>query len=383
MRMRVAKGKTILAKGTVRISGDAEVLGAKIRTFSSDKFVPIYCKENCEIDVEGDYRIIDGDTIPKSWKKLANEDWNTLFIFGTTDSGKSTLATYLANKVGGCYVLDLDVGQSDITHPGAMGYGFVKNCVSLSQSQMINGFFVGVISPMGKEAKCLRGVARLWRELERKSGKKIVDTTGWIRGARAKEYKLAKLEIIQPDLIASFHPVPEYLRDWNVFEVERGFVIERNREERIKIRVKKYSKELDGAELIKVDVMKIRNTNLFSGKEIPKEFIEDILECEVRTIRKGDDFLIIITEEHVNVNANVIRAIKDLYEVEDVYVLSCQELKDLVVGLYTRNKYLGMGLIREIQNSEVTIMSKHKNFDRIEIGEFRLVQGKEYIVRVP
>lgn len=378
--MRVDKGKTVLAKGKVRIRGCAEVVGTWLDEFTSANFVPIYCHEDCEIDVEGEYRVVDGCTIPESWKKLAKMDWDTLFIFGSTDCGKSTLATYLANKCGGCYVLDLDIGQADIAHPGAMGYGFVRDCVSLSQAKMINGFFTGCISPMGREAKCLRGVAKLWRELEGLQGRKIVDTTGWVRGAKAKEYKLAKLEIIQPDLVATFTSDP-VLEDWKVFEVERGFVVERSREERAKNRIKMYSRELEGATLVGVPSNVKLKTNLFSGKTLPKDFIEDILDCRVISVRKGPDFLVVLTEESVNVGSEVIRGLKELYEVEDIYLISKDDLDGLVLGLYSGKRYLGMGLLRDAE--KLVVETRHRNFDRIEFGEFRLAQGKEYIVRVP
>lgn len=117
---------------------------------------------------------LDGSTIPESWRKLAEMDWETIFLYGNVDSGKSTLATYLANKIGGAYVLDLDIGQAEVAHAGAMGYGFAKDVTSLSQVQMINGFFVGSITPQGKEVKCLRGVARLWKELKNLKGERLL-----------------------------------------------------------------------------------------------------------------------------------------------------------------------------------------------------------------
>jgi polynucleotide 5'-hydroxyl-kinase GRC3/NOL9 len=381
--MKVSKGKTVLARGEVKIEGEVEVLGAELDSFVSDKHIPIYCKGDCEIEVKGDYLVVEGRTIPESWDRLAEAEWDSLFIFGGTDSGKSTLAAYLANKSDGCYVLDLDIGQSDIAHPGAMGYGFVNGCVSVSQAEMINGFFAGVISPMGREVKCLRGVSRLWKELEKRNGRKIVDTTGWIRGAKAREYKLAKLEIIQPDIIASFHPTPNFLNDWKVFEVERGYVVERSREERSRIRASRYAKELEGAKGVKVDAAKVTNTNFFGGREIPKEFMEDVLGCKIISVRKGDDFLTILVEEHTDVEISTIRALRELYDVEDVYVLSYEDLRGLVVGLYSGRRYLGMGLLEDIGDKQITLKTRHRGFDRVEFGEFRLFQGKEYIVRIP
>ncbi len=382
--MRVRKGSTVIAKGSVKIHGEAEVVGAKIAEFRSTKYIPIFCVDDCEIEVQGEYTVIEKDTIPESWKKLAKKDWETLFIYGGVDRGKSTLATYLSNKCGGCYVLDLDIGQSDIAHPAAMGYGYAKNVTSISEVEMINGFFVGVISPTGRESKCLRGVAKLWNELKRLEGRKIIDTTGWIRGRRAREYKLAKLEIIQPDIIASFEGKPDFLDDYNVFEVESGVVIERDRAERARIRSEIYSKWLDSAKDVEVDKRSVKLcTDIFNGKEIPTDFISEILGVNVVFARKGSDFLAICVENKVSVDPAVIKGLRELYEVEDLYIFSKEDLNNLVVGLYKGNKYLGLGLIKEVDGNKLVIRSKFSDFDKVEFGEFKLDNGKEYIVRVP
>ncbi|MEM4279232.1 MAG: Clp1/GlmU family protein, partial [Archaeoglobaceae archaeon] len=231
--MIAPKGCTVLAKGKVAIEGNAEVIGSnKIKSFESEKFVPIYCLEECKIELNGDYKLLNESTIPESWEKLAKKDWETVFLYGGVDSGKSTLATYLANKVGGAYVLDLDIGQAEIAHPGAMAYGFARDVVTLNQVKMINGFFVGSITPQGREVKCLRGVAKLWRELKKLEERKIVNTTGWIKGKRAKEYKMAKIEIIEPDLVVSFEKKP--LEGMEIYEVEKGYTIKRDRNERLR-----------------------------------------------------------------------------------------------------------------------------------------------------
>lgn len=384
--MRVEKGKTLIARGELRIEGDAEVLGCNIKSFRSDKYVPIYCKSDCDIHVDGDYIVVDRDTIPDSWKKLVKKDWETLFIYGGVDSGKSTLATYLANKIKDCYILDLDIGQSDIAHPTAMGYGYTKgNIVSLSEIEMINGFFVGVLSPTGREARCLRGVERLWKEIKNLDAKKIIDTTGWIRGKRAKEYKLAKIEIIQPDLIASFEGTPTFLEDYEVFEVERGFVIERNRNERMKTRISNYRLWLENAETIELrlsDIM-IKNTNLFKGKRIVKDFIQDVLGVEVLFVERGDDFLNVCVAEKPLITSEIVKSLKELYNVDEICIFKFEDLKDLLVGLYKGNRYLGFGILKEIDEEKIKILTKAKDFDRVEFGEIKFDGEKELIARIP
>ncbi|MEM0332447.1 MAG: Clp1/GlmU family protein [Archaeoglobaceae archaeon] len=375
--MRIAKNKTLIARGKIKIEGNAEVLGAKKNEFSTEKFIPIYFLDDSEVKINGDYFVVDGCTIPESWKKLVKLDWETLFIYGGTDRGKSTLAAYLANKLDGCWILDLDVGQADVAHPAAMGYGFAKNVISISEVKMQNGFFVGSISPMGRESKCLRGVVKLWKELSKLEGRKIVDTTGWIKGKRAREYKLAKLEIINPDIVASFEGKPECLSDYKLFEVESQNLIIRSREERARIRAANYAKWLKGSKKISLD-----NFELISGKAIPKEFIQDLISAEVEFVKKSDEYIAICTKKQAEIDPEIIKGLKELYGVEEVFIFAKDELKGIICGLYKKDRYLGMGMLSMLDGKYV-IETQFDDFDRIEVGEVRFDGEKEYILRLP
>lgn len=377
--MIVPAGCTILAKGRVSIEGNAEVIGSdKIKSFESEKFVPIYCLENCKVDLDGEYRLLDGSTIPGTWKKLAEEDWETIFLYGNVDSGKSTLATYLANKVGGAYILDLDIGQAEIAHPGAMGYGFAKDIVALSDVKMINGFFVGSTTPQGREVKCLRGVAKLWKDLKKLEGKKIVNTTGWVRGKRAKEYKMAKIEIISPDLVVSFEGKP--LEDLETYEVEKGYTVKRDKIERLKARCEAYSKFLKNAKVFELERRRVKlKPDLLQGKDV-SDFISMVLGTKVSFAKLGEDFLSICTQKEVEIDYVIVKELKELYGIEDVFVFTENELRNVVVGLYKGGKYLGMGLLSVI-GEKITIESQLLDFDLVEIGETRFDAGREYFLR--
>lgn len=375
--MIVPKGKTLLAKGKVKLEGDAEVVGSRISEFECEKFVPIECYSDVEAKIEGEFAIVDFLTIPESWKKLAKKDWETVFLYGNVDSGKSTLATYLANKVGGAYVLDLDIGQAEIAHPGAMAYGFAKDVVTLSQVKMINGFFVGSTSPQGREVKCLRGVAKLWKELKKLEGRKIVNTTGWIKGKRAKEYKMAKIEILEPDLVVSFEGKP--FEDVEVYEVEKGYAIRRDRNERFRARCEAYAKCLRNAKVFEFerDSVKLK-PNFFQGKDI-SEFISMVLGTKVLA-KLGEDSMTIFTQKEVEIDYSIAKELKDLYGIEEIFVFTENELKNVVVGLYKGGRYQGMGLLKAV-NEKIVIESEFSDFDTVEIGEIRFDEGRELFLR--
>ncbi|MEM4459157.1 MAG: Clp1/GlmU family protein [Archaeoglobaceae archaeon] len=376
--MIVPKGKTIVARGKVKLEGDAEVVGSKVREFECEKFVPIECYSDVEVEVEGEFTVVEFFTIPETWKRLAKKDWETIFLFGGVDSGKSTLATYLANKVGGAYVLDLDIGQAEIAHPGAMAYGFARDVVTLNQVKMINGFFVGSITPQGREVKCLRGVAKLWRELKKLEERKIVNTTGWIKGKRAKEYKMAKIEIIEPDLVVSFEKKP--LEGMEIYEVEKGYTIKRDRNERLRARCEAYSRFLRNAKIFELERQSVKlKPDLFQGRDV-SDFISMVLGTKVLFAKLGEDFLAICTQREVEIDYVIVKELKELYGIEDIFVFTESELKNVVVGLYKGERYRGMGLLKAV-GEKIAIESELSDFDLVEIGEIRFDAGKECFLR--
>ncbi len=399
--MRVEGGTTLLVEGKaeVKVEGKAEVFGCPIEsvTVSEGKILPIYILEDSEVEVEGNYIAVKGSTIPDSWNRLVEtierEGYTKIMLFGDTDSGKSSLATFLANKLsGGKWLVDLDIGQSDIAHPCAMGIGYTEGgIISISEVQMLDGYFVGTISPTGREARCLRGVASIVSktyDLAKEKDKIIIDTTGWTKGKRARDYKLAKIEIIKPDLIVCFGKTPYYLKRYNTFEVESFVLKKRSREVRSSIRSRLYAKWLENSELrkFKVDELEFESTTLFKGEKI--EFLEGVLDAKVIFAEKGADFLNVCVEKEVEVGGELIKALLEVYEVKEVCIFSPDQLKGLMLGLYDKDgRYLGFGLLKGLDVEERSIdvlTSVRGEIGRVEFGEIKLSDDlKEVITRVP
>ncbi len=397
--MFVEKDTTLLVEGyaEVKVKGNAEVFGCPIENLIVEhgKIVPVYFLDDSEVEISGNYIAVSGCTIPKSWIELVEtierEGYEKIFLFGETDSGKSSLATYLANKLSGRkWIVDLDIGQADVAHPCAMGFGLTEGGItSISQVEMIDGFFVGLISPTGKEARCLQGVSYVFNRLEeyKSDGDKvIIDSTGWVKGKKAKYYKLAKLEIIKPDLIVCFGEVPYYLRNFNTFKVDSFVLKKRSREVRSAIRSRIYEKWLENCEVrqFELDKIELGNTTLFKGEKI--EFLEGVLDVKVLFAEKGYDFLNVCVEKAVEVGLELIKALLDVYDVRDICIFSIDQLKGLLVGLYN-DRYLGCGLLQNIDLEKRVIEVKtpvKEDIKRIEFGEIKLDENfKEVVVRVP
>ncbi len=388
---------TLLVEGEaeIEVEGRAEVFGCPVERLKVPKgrVVPVFILEKSLIRISGNYIRLNGSTIPKSWEKLARSDFNSIFIFGDVDSGKSSLATFLVNRMEGSKdVFDFDVGQSDIAHPGAMGYAFTTSRVlHISQLQMHDGCFIGSISPAGRESLCLKAISKLKRL--RRGDRAIFDSTGWVRGRKARDYKLAKLEILEPEVIACFGDAPYYLDGFDTVRVESFVVKRRSRELRCEIREELYREKLNGS-FIRVfragGEVKLGNTSLFSGEEVN---LDGIIDSVVYSER-GYDFLNVFTSTPQKLSPSVIKSLCEIFEVQEVNIVSVGELKGLLVGLYG-DRYLGMGLLESIdfERKELAVSTNiRERIRRIDFGEIRLQRlesqegregFKEYFVRVP
>jgi polynucleotide 5'-hydroxyl-kinase GRC3/NOL9 len=137
---------------------------------------------------------------------LAAHKKTTVMLVGDTDTGKSTLAIYLANVAirHGLVpsVIDGDIGQGDLAPPTAIGAAVLsRQVVDLRDVNTTNLFeFVGSISPTGFEgliAKKLRSILDRTGPITNMS---IVNTDGYVRNGGV-QYKAMIAEELQPDVV--------------------------------------------------------------------------------------------------------------------------------------------------------------------------------------
>ncbi len=369
------------------VSGEAEVFGCPVSNIHivNGKVLPFYFKENSTVKVRGKSIPVKGSTIPDAWEKLVKEGYREIFLLGNSDSGKSSLATYLLNKREDVkWAIDLDIGQASIVHPCAMGVSKVeKKIISLSQAEMNEAYFVGSTSPTGNEMKCLRGINKL-NSLTGGEGA-VIDTTGWTDGKRARDYKLTKLEILNPDVVVCFGEIPYYLADYNAIHVEPFVTKKRSREVRKSIRESMYLEWLENPHTRELDGSIIGNVTLFKGEEADRQFLNELIEEEILFAEKGYDFLNVYLNKGVEVGFELIKALKELYEVEDVCIVNLHQLKGVLAGLYS-DSYLGMGLVEEVdvQNRTITVITPvEEEITSIELGMLKLENGTEAAVNIP
>jgi polynucleotide 5'-kinase involved in rRNA processing len=128
-------------------------------------------------------------------------------LVGGVDTGKTSLATFLANgllalgfRVG---VVDADLGQSEIGPPTTVGLGRVTRLLArLGDADVAGLSFVGSTSPQG----CVGSTATATREMADRAcslglERVVVDTCGLIEGPLGRILKQRKIELLDPDLV--------------------------------------------------------------------------------------------------------------------------------------------------------------------------------------
>jgi polynucleotide 5'-hydroxyl-kinase GRC3/NOL9 len=142
-----------------------------------------------------------------------NKKTFTVMLVGDTDTGKSTLAIYLANMAirRGLVpsVIDGDIGQGDLAPPTAIGAAVLsKQVVDLRDVDVNNNNnnntnlfeFIGSISPAGFEYLIAKKLRSMLDRISPLADICIVNTDGYVRDDGVQYKKMIAKEI-QPDLV--------------------------------------------------------------------------------------------------------------------------------------------------------------------------------------
>ena len=296
-RIELRKGHTLILHGpasAILVEGKASVLGCPLSSrrrlvVKSWRSRPIYAEEDSVIEFAfgegGGYEVVEGDTIPPEWRSLADKisaKPSKLCVYGGVDSGKTSLATLMANSIakslGSAIYLDLDLGQSSICPPTTIG------CVSLrapipdiSHLRMEFGEVVGYTSPAPLVEKHLEAVEKVAKRIaERYPGVgACADLDGWVSGRQALRHKQALLDILKPDHLAAIGDLPEEIRsrceelgiDYELLPPPRS-VRERERQARKRLREIAYERFLRKVVVRKIPISWVKLKSI-TGFEDP------------------------------------------------------------------------------------------------------------------
>ena len=232
-QLKVKAGSTVILHGpasALLINGKASILDHQLKlkkrvVVKSWRSRPIYVEEDSVIECVhgegGGFEVLDVDTIPTEWRGIVKElnSWKGLIaVYGGVDSGKTSLATLIANNLVKLYgvsaYIDLDLGQSNICPPTTIGYVKLKRTVpDISTLRMDCGEVVGYTSPTPLVEKHVKRAEKIISKLRSEGVEACVaDLDGWVSGSQAIKHKLMLFEILKPRLILSIGSLPSELR---------------------------------------------------------------------------------------------------------------------------------------------------------------------------
>jgi len=374
--MNIGAGKTLVIKGPASVkllSGSGKVFGytltqKKLLFVRDSRALPIFTDVGMEVELnlgEGSsFEIVDHDTVPDDWKTLVSQtikNHKKIVVMGGTDSGKTSLTTFIINSLLGegkrtCLV-DLDLGQSNICPPTTVGSVLTTKQVP-DVYQLKADFIVpvGFTSPSFAKEYHLKKTSELLSYTINEEVYAVIDCDGWIEGKDAAEHKINLLNVIRPSLVVflekSQEKVESYCRDIGIecaVVSKSEYVHKRDHEARKRLRESSFRRYLkDG-----------------SIKTIPLSWLN----------------LSTIPAEAHNVTINPLQHVKSLIE---AYNTQSTNLTPLDVESLSKNKMgvlsymydadgrcLGIGLVSDIDSKRNAI----KIYSKVETIPKKLVIG--------
>ena len=253
INLHLTRNYTLLVKGfaTIKCYGPATMLGVDVSNKSikvrENKILPIETDTECNISIilgrYSRYSIEPREGIGTSiWADIKDavlfKDPSKIIIVGANDTGKSTLAVYLANILKSVYIIDGDVGQGDLAPPACIGASLINDHIlDLDSIKAEQYSFIGSITPTPLVIDAIKRLCT--------SNPVIINTDGYI-DREGLVYKLRLIDSIKPDIIACLGNddyAQVLLRRYkNVYLTDKPRYVEKNPRARLLNRLRRYKR---------------------------------------------------------------------------------------------------------------------------------------------
>ncbi|MBI2184570.1 MAG: hypothetical protein HYU39_06385 [Thaumarchaeota archaeon] len=385
---------TLLVKGAAAIQvlgGSASSLGVAIKPGSHlkvwrGKIQPFETVEGgVEVKVSlgagGAYEIVSGSVGTKIWSSVVDEilqthkeKWRSVTV-GSTDSGKTTFTTFLANvciqrglKVG---IVDADLGQSDLGPPGSVAATVVaKSFLDLRSLSSVYFSFIGFTSPRDVWRTLLGEVEKGGAYLDSYGVSVWMVNTDGLMTADGLDYKAELVRRVNPDFAVcmkgdSEANICDSFRDrvgCRLFAADSPVGVSKLRGDRARRRLAQYRRFLRGSRQVKTGLSKVAAQFLSTrydrnvGQQLGDLSKEDERGNRL-AFRHGSDVICRKLEE----------------EHSDTF-FSFGSLRGMFVGLALEGRTRGFGVISEADPyGNVTVLTRwREGFDTVQLGSIRL-----------
>jgi polynucleotide 5'-hydroxyl-kinase GRC3/NOL9 len=355
-----------LVRGPAMVSllGTCHVLGKDITndkvSVEAGKILPFDINSPCKIHVDlskgGRAWLSDpsnaGTTI---WQEIIQrifiEKPRTILIIGESDTGKSTLATYIINlALKRAYtpaIVDGDVGQGDLAPPNAIGAAVVRDQITDLREINTHFFeFVGNINPLGFEDVIIKAIKNAVKEISSHCNLCIINTDGYILN-KGIDYKVRLANELRADVVI-------HLGEGSIFEnFKTKFASSailhgqppcktvKSKIERRKRRLSQFLRYISEDDEIKIITKELKNTKFVYKGIVYSKTCKD----HYRSLKLGHR------------RRMRVRPRKLLY---------------MFVGLGYREEIIGFGIITNVSSHRITIQTPIDNFNKIYLSSSKI-----------
>ena len=365
-----------LVKGpaTVTLAGTAYVLGKDVSNsdvlVGAGKILPFeidsLCQININLDEGGESWLADqcsaGTTM---WQEIVNkiliEKFRTILLIGDTDTGKSSLATFIANlalkKNLKPAVIDADMGQGDLAPPTAIGGTIIENPITDLRNLYAQFFeFIGNTSPVGFEDVTINAIKQIVKKITTTdSDICIINTDGYIHN-NGIDYKVKMAKKLRSDLVVC-------LGEKCVFESFRSKYFSlvlhskgptktiKSRIERNQRRLNQFLRYIDG-----------NNNNIHKNVTIGIK--------SIKIVYRGITYSKILKDTH------------GLLQLGKYFRIKPWNLQGMFIGLGFKEDIVGFGIIKYASAYKMSIQTKINYFNKIYLSHSGITEDRTLEFRI-
>jgi polynucleotide 5'-hydroxyl-kinase GRC3/NOL9 len=293
-----------------------------------------------------------------------NKKTFTVMLVGDTDTGKSTLAIYLANMAirRGLVpsVIDGDIGQGDLAPPTAIGAAVLsKQVVDLRDVDVNNNNnntnlfeFIGSISPAGFEYLIAKKLRSMLDRISPLADICIVNTDGYVRDDGVQYKKMIAKEI-QPDLVICldddddddnglFDGREHMVGSWQILRARSSSQTYKSRIERLNRRLDQFLRYVgNGLSIVNLSQVKFNYMDdLFSPSELFQPPIKQLEQENMKGmfVGLGSNGIVmgfgVIKNVNLSNNSNSIHIQTNINSFDTIYLSNIRLSSDRIMEIW-------------------------------------------------